>query len=165
MTHPAEAAPKLSALRRRLGRFRRTRMAVRATDQRVARLRKDHAALRKQVDAQVKQIEALRQAGAKAKPIGEDELRYVVVDHGRLTAQVAALEERAARLEREHAPEIVIPGDGAAVAEARSLVDAIRREHEQVRARLQIIAQYEERLRRVEEAILAIDDSDVRRMV
>ena len=67
-----------------------------------------------------------------------------------LNNQVASLEERLAGLT---AP-IVAAGDDAARAEARDLVQAIQEEHARVRARLTLMANYEERLRRVEVAVI-----------
>lgn len=67
-----------------------------------------------------------------------------------LNNQVASLEERLAALT---AP-VVAAGDDAARAEARDLVQAIQEEHARVRARLTLMANYEERLRRVEMAVI-----------
>jgi hypothetical protein len=41
--------------------------------------------------------------------------------------------------------------DQPQVDEARSLIDEIRREHSQIRARLSAVAQYEDRLRKLED--------------
>ena len=46
--------------------------------------------------------------------------------------------------------ELFAEGDEAEHEESRSLVEEIRREHEQVRVRFQVISGYEERLARVE---------------
>jgi chromosome segregation ATPase len=71
------------------------------------------------------------------------------VESGAISTQLAALETRVARLEA--AP--VDPGTENERAEARSIVEAARAEHAQVRARLTLIAAYEERLRRLEVAM------------
>jgi hypothetical protein len=83
------------------------------------------------------------------------------VEHGNLAIQVGVWEERLGRLEERlrHEPLVV---DAEEPAEARRLVDEVRREHEQVRVRMQVIAQYEERLRRVESAVVKLYDGDVR---
>jgi hypothetical protein len=77
---------------------------------------------------------------------------------------VGVLEERlgelAARLESG-----AFVAEPAEQAEARSLVEEIRREHQQIRVRMQVVSQYEERLRRVEESLLALTDADHRRLV
>jgi hypothetical protein len=66
----------------------------------------------------------------------DDELR-------RLAAHVSAMDSRVASLERP------TPGAGAAPSE----VDEVRAEHARIRARVSAVAQYEERLARVEEAL------------
>lgn len=67
----------------------------------------------------------------------------------RIIPQVASFETRLAALEELLAG--VPAGDDAQVAQARSLIDEIRREHAQIRVRLTGVAQYEERLGRLEE--------------
>jgi len=42
------------------------------------------------------------------------------------------------------------------VTEATDALGQIRREHEQIRIRMQIIASYEERLRRVDESLVSL---------
>lgn len=86
------------------------------------------------------------------------------VEHGNLAIQVGVWEERLGRLEERLRDERFAGGAGdlGDADEARSLVDAVRREHEQVRVRMQVIAQYEERLRRVESAVVELYDGDVR---
>lgn len=72
----------------------------------------------------------------------------------RLSPQVAALEERLETLART-----LEPGPSATpeqTVEARGLLDAVRREHAQVRARISAATVFEERLRVLEER-LAID--------
>jgi tetrahydromethanopterin S-methyltransferase subunit G len=48
---------------------------------------------------------------------------------------------------------VLPPAEPGELAEARSLIDEVRREHAQVRARLTGIAKYEERLGRLEERL------------
>jgi hypothetical protein len=55
--------------------------------------------------------------------------------------------------------------DDASMAQARSLVDEVRREHEQVRVRMQLVSHYEERLRRVEQALAGLHGGDPRQPV
>ena len=71
------------------------------------------------------------------------------------------IEERMGRLEERLRGED-LAGDADDRAEARSLVAEIRREHEQVRIRMQVIGQYEERLRRLEDAVVKMYQGDVR---
>jgi uncharacterized coiled-coil protein SlyX len=78
----------------------------------------------------------------------ENELR-------RMSAHLAALDERLAAVERPTAaPE---PGE-VGQDEARSLVREIRDEHARVRARLTVIARYEERIGRLETALAGRSD-------
>ncbi|GAA4430059.1 hypothetical protein ACFQV2_39710 [Actinokineospora soli] len=67
----------------------------------------------------------------------------------RIIPQVASFEARLAAIDD------LLSGtptaDDAQVAQARSLIDEIRREHAQIRVRLTGVAQYEERLGRLEE--------------
>jgi predicted nucleic acid-binding Zn-ribbon protein len=70
----------------------------------------------------------------------------------RVSPQLAALEERVESLRRRvESPDYTSsPGDDAL---ARSLVEEIKREHAQVRARISAAAVFEERLRVVEERL------------
>ncbi len=83
------------------------------------------------------------------------------VDHGRAMQQLAALEERVGRIE-EALESNSYETDDDSLREARSLVDTVRREHDQVRVRFQIISAYEERLRRLEAAVTTMYDGDLR---
>jgi hypothetical protein len=74
------------------------------------------------------------------------------------------LEERLGEL-AERLDSGVFVAEPAEQVEARSLVEEVRREHQQIRTRMQIISQYEERLRRVEESLGALTDADHRRLV
>jgi len=67
----------------------------------------------------------------------------------RLAPQAAAFEER---LERAARP-TVLTGELTDVPEARELLTAVREEHARVRARLALVSAYEERLRRLEDAV------------
>ena len=67
----------------------------------------------------------------------------------RVIPQVASFETRLAAI--EELLSAVPAGDSEQVAQARSLIDEIRREHAQIRVRLTGVAQYEERLGRLEE--------------
>ena len=70
----------------------------------------------------------------------------------RVSPQLAALEERVEALRRRvQSPDYTSSPDE--LAEARSLVEEIKREHAQVRARISAAAVFEERLRVVEERL------------
>jgi chromosome segregation ATPase len=68
----------------------------------------------------------------------------------RMSAHLAALDERLAAVERAPAGEDEAGGDHT---EARALIEEIRDEHARVRARLTAIARYEERIGRLEAAL------------
>jgi chromosome segregation ATPase len=123
--------------------------------------------LRAQLDRQAQQINALTKtvAGVKEqlKPLAAAE-HTRVVEHGRMRVQVGVFEERMGRLEQRLEAGTFV-ADDAALAEARSLVDEVRQEHQQARVRMQIVSHYEERMRRVEEAVAGLHDGDVRHPV
>ena len=69
-----------------------------------------------------------------------------------VASQVASIETRLADLsERSATVPHAAPGDEEA---ARTLLDEVRAEHRRVRERFGVVAAYEERLRRVEEAVV-----------
>src|SRR4051812_27767761 len=74
------------------------------------------------------------------------------VDHERMAQQLAATETRIEWLRERVDPE-VFDGTTAERVEARSLIEEIRREHDQIRIRMQVVSNYEERLARVEEIV------------
>jgi hypothetical protein len=147
MTQPSRS------LRRSLGRVRRALFVP--------------TNVKAQLDRQARQIEALTAslAGVKEQlgPVAAAE-HTRVVEHGRLRVQVGVFEERMGRLEQRLESGTFV-ADDASMAEARSLVDEIRKEHEQARVRMQIVSHYEERLRRVEEAVAGRHGGDVRHPV
>ena len=57
------------------------------------------------------------------------------------------------------------PLDDAQLATGRGLLDEVRTEHARVRARMQVVSAYEERLRRVEESVAELFDGDRRHQV
>jgi DNA repair exonuclease SbcCD ATPase subunit len=70
----------------------------------------------------------------------------------RLQPQLAAVEQRLEEL-RQRVDTRLDPGTPGEQEEAHRLVDAIRREHEQIRSRMTAISWYEERLRKLEERV------------
>lgn len=81
-------------------------------------------------------------------------LQVVERELARLSPQVAASEARLEDLrQRLEQPRF----DDAERAEALSLVEEIRREHQRVRARISAATRYEERLRQVEETLSQLD--------
>jgi len=86
------------------------------------------------------------------------------VEHVRLHSQVGAIEERLGRIEELLSYPRMAVSEGAD-GEAVEVLAAIRREHEQIRVRMQIISSYEERLRRVEASVIAMYQGDHRHQV
>nr|WP_233520162.1 hypothetical protein [Prauserella sp. PE36] len=77
------------------------------------------------------------------------DLRWTTGEVERLIPHVAAQEARLEDLRAKIA--LTPPADKAELAEARSLVEEVQRQHAQVRVRLTGIARYEERLRKLED--------------
>lgn len=67
----------------------------------------------------------------------------------RIIPQVAAQESQLESLREQLGA--VPAGDQPQIDESRSLIDEIRREHSQIRVRLTAVAQYEDRLRKLED--------------
>jgi predicted component of type VI protein secretion system len=84
--------------------------------------------------------------------------KVLSMDFARIQLQLAALETKVERVARERDP-VHITGDSHDVARARDVVELVQQEHEQIRARFQIITRYEERLRRVEDSLLASEQA------
>lgn len=93
-----------------------------------------------------------------ARRLGDLERRYDEVERmqrwsanelERIVPQIAAQE---AQLETLRESLAAVPAaDRPQIDESRSLVDEIRREHSQIRVRLTAVAQYEDRLRKLED--------------
>ncbi len=76
-------------------------------------------------------------------------------DLARIGPQVAALEVRLDELrQRVEAPTGAL--DEASAASARAIIEDVRREHEQVRARISAAVRYEERLQQLERRVAAL---------
>jgi chromosome segregation ATPase len=74
--------------------------------------------------------------------------RWTANELERVIPQVAAQESQLESLREKIA---AVPlGDQPQIDESRSLIDEIRREHAQIRVRLTAVAQYEDRLRKLE---------------
>jgi DNA repair exonuclease SbcCD ATPase subunit len=132
--------------------------------QRLDKQREDIKALRADLRSQAQAVNEQKRAVAKLQaemqPLKQaDRLREI--DWGRAMHQLGALEVRVGRLE-EAAGDGDLDFDDSALAEARSLVDAVRREHDQARVRFQVISSYEERMRRLEAAVVQMYDGDMR---
>ncbi|WP_344857924.1 hypothetical protein [Amycolatopsis ultiminotia] len=81
------------------------------------------------------------------------DLRWTRAELDRMIPHIAAQE---AQLETLRESLVMTPrSEPAEVAESRSLIEEIQRQHSQIRIRLAGIARYEDRLRRLEDAQLA----------
>lgn len=158
----------LDRLRRPIGDLRRDVGEIRQRlDNQRARLEaaaKTNAQLRNQILKLQERVSRLQDRVTELKrelgPVQHDQ-RQREVDYLRALQQLAALEQRVGRIEEQREPD-QFTSDEPSLREARSLVDTVRREHDQVRVRFQIISAYEERMRRLEAAILDMYDGDVR---
>lgn len=131
---------------------------------RVDRYSKQNERLRDQLDRQRATIDRLSTAVADLRsriaPYEKDQ-RIRELDSQRALQQLGALETRLGRLEEKLEPNH-LSDDDESLAQARSLVDTVRREHDQVRVRFQVISAYEERMRRLEAAVIEMYDGDIR---
>ena len=148
-----ERTEQSTGLRRRLGRARQALLVPRSVVTRQEQAKKLLA-------QHTKAIERLTARQAEMK----EQLRPLTIasnhrdaEHENLTAQMGALEQRMGRIEELLGTGTFV-ADDAEQAEARSLVEEVRREHEQIRVRMQIISHYEERLRRLEATVAGLSD-------
>lgn len=79
------------------------------------------------------------------------DLRWARAELDRLIPHVAAQEGRLETLRESIS--LVPKGDTPQIAEARTLIEEIQRQHAQIRVRLAGIARYEDRLRRLEDQV------------
>lgn len=81
------------------------------------------------------------------------DLRWTRAELDRLIPSVAAQEAQLEDLRESLS--LSVHADKPELAEARSLIQEIQRQHAQIRVRLAGIARYEDRLRRIEDTITA----------
>ncbi|WP_372667776.1 hypothetical protein [Amycolatopsis kentuckyensis] len=79
------------------------------------------------------------------------DLRWTRAELDRLIPHVAAQEGRLETLRESMS--LVPKADSAEIAEARTLIEEIQRQHAQIRVRLAGISRYEDRLRRLEDRV------------
>lgn len=129
--------------------------ALKALRASVDDLRGKHQQRLKDLEAQVRYLERARTMEASERE--------------RRDAQFGTIEVRLAELEQQVADARSRGGstapDEAGLAEAHGLVDEVRTEHARIRARMQVISSYEERLRRVEESLAELYEGDPRHLV
>ncbi len=110
-----------------------------------------------EMDDRVREI-AMRRARAVVKPVQkrvaglEAAVPTIRVDLDRIAHQLRAIEERLDLARVDRRPD----EDGA------SELDLVRQEHARIRVRLQLVSQYEERIRRLEEVVTALHGGDLR---
>ncbi|OLF17139.1 hypothetical protein BU204_13590 [Actinophytocola xanthii] len=111
------------------------------------------------VDEQRRQLHELRESRDDlAHRLGELERQCAEMDRlqkwsanelERIIPQIAGQESQLESLREKIAP--VPAADQAQIEESRTLIEEIRREHSQIRVRLTAVAQYEDRLRKLED--------------
>jgi hypothetical protein len=145
---PPDSASAYRRARRRFGQWRRK---VVDPDDLKGRQRR----LKERVDQQARQVAELKSTVAtlgKRVRVVELASEHREREHGNLTIQVGRCQELLGEFEERLRRERFL-AEPAEEAEARRLVDEIRREHERIRVRMQAVAQYEDRLRRIEAAV------------
>jgi chromosome segregation ATPase len=161
-----------TTLRQRVGDARATLVGTKGLRAKVARHATTLTALRGRIDDHqgrlARQDEQLKDLQAKVTYL--DRARTMEAsERERRDAQFGTIEVRLADLEQrlhDARPQFAgAPPDDEALAEAAGLVDAVRTEHARIRARMQVISAYEERLRRVEESVAELYDGDPRHLV
>ncbi len=137
----------MDRIKRGLGRRKATSEHVDTTDQDVLsqaerRAQKLIKPIRKRLDGHDAAIAGLR------------------VDLEHVSYAVRALEHRVETLAEANDPPVI--GSAAEVADARLVLDQVRSEHERIRVRLEMIGGFEERFRRMEEAVVTLHGGDLR---
>lgn len=110
------------------------------------------APVRRRLTAQSRRIARLEAKLDERLPDAVRTANRTYAELERLQPQLAAVEQRLEEL-RQRVDTRLDPGTTEEQAEAHRLVDAIRREHEQIRSRMTAISWYEERLRKLEERV------------
>lgn len=110
------------------------------------------APVHERLDRQAERIRQLEVRLDERLPDAVRKANRAFTEVERMQPQTASIEQRLEEL-RQRLDTRLAPATGEDLAEAQSLLDAVRREHEQVRARTTAIAWYEDRLRALEEAV------------
>ena len=169
---PDTTAPDPTTMRRRVADARATIVGTKGLRAKVAKHATALTTLRTRVDDHqgrlARQDERLKDLQERVTYL--DRARTMEAsERERRDAQFGTIEVRLADLEQrlhDARPQFAgTPPDDEALAEAAGLVDAVRTEHARIRARMQVISAYEERLRRVEESVAELYDGDPRHLV
>jgi chromosome segregation ATPase len=141
----------------------RAKVATQAAALKALRARvDDHQGRLARQDQRLKDLEAQVTYLDRARTMEAAERERRDAQFGTIEVRLADLEQRL-RDARSFAG--TTPPDDAGLAEAHSLVDEVRTEHARIRARMQVVSAYEERLRRVEESVAELYEGDPRHLV
>lgn len=161
-----------ASVRRRFADARATIVGTKGLRARVARHGAALSALRTRVDDHkerlARQDQRLKTLEARVKELGRA-TTVNTVERERRDNQFGMLETRLADLEQRLADArsgvTLTPLDDEQLATGRGLLDEVRTEHARIRARMQVVSAYEERLRRVEESVAELFEGDRRHQV
>lgn len=170
MTEPTPTGG--SSVRRRIADARATIVGTKGLRARVAKHSTTLSTLRTRLDDQKQRIARQDQRLKALEGRVKDLNRATSLDlreGERRDSHVGALEVRLADLEQTLADTAsgvtATPLDDEQLAAGRTLLDEVRTEHARIRARMQVVSAYEERLRRVEESVTELFDGDRRHLV
>lgn len=161
-----------STVRHRLAEARATVVGTKGLRARVAKHTAALSALRARVDTQQERLarhdQRLKDIETRIKDVDRGTV-LDTVERERRDTQFGTIEVRLADLEQRLADAASglgdAPLDEQQLAAGRSLLDEVRTEHARIRARMQVVSAYEERLRRVEESVAELYDGDRRHPV
>ena len=168
----SDTTPDPTTLRRRAADARATIVGTKGLRAKVAGHTTTLKALRAGADDQqarlARQDDALKELEARVTYL--DRARTLEAsERERRDAQFGAIEVRLAELEQRlrdaGSPAGGTPPGDEELAQAAGLVEEVRTEHARIRARMQVVSAYEERLRRVEESVAELSTGDPRHLV
>ncbi|HET7821757.1 MAG TPA: hypothetical protein VFL10_09540 [Ornithinibacter sp.] len=161
-----------SSVRRRIADARATIVGTKGLRARVNKHAATLSTLRTRLDEQKQRIARQDQRMKALEARVKDLNRATSLDlreGERRDSHVGALEVRLADLEQVLADSAsgvtATRPDDDQLAAGRTLLDEVRTEHARIRARMQVVSAYEERLRRVEESVTELFDGDRRHLV
>ena len=161
-----------SSVRRRIADARATIVGTKGLRARVNKHAATLSTLRARLDDQKQRIARQDQRMKALEARVRDLNRATSLDlreGERRDSHVGALEVRLADLEQTLADSAsgvtATRLDDEQLTAGRTLLDEVRTEHARIRARMQVVSAYEERLRRVEESVTELFDGDRRHLV
>lgn len=114
------------------------------------------------MDERLKALEATDRDAQRSLALDAAERERRDAQFGTVEVRLADLEQR---LEDARSASVGGAPDDEQLAAGRSLLDEVRTEHARIRARMQVVSAYEERLRRVEESVAELYPGDTRHQV